>query len=518
MKDSDLTTKTDVTDDLTREKLTKVVKDVLNSQDIENLKKWYSDYIDYFRDEYGKLTDDEKKCVTNSKNFLDPCQIEIFWIKNPIYQMIVQSNLTDRKDKDIIIHGPYSTNDFLEQVRPVLREERWQKKSKEYLEYQNEETFLSHQLASVLNYFVEDIKREQFSSKFNVGYTMGRAIDKYVWIQHFRGNIATTDLKKDVELIITEIKNEAKRRKESPSTPPATTTRSQDKYDGYGVHLFPPVIVGKKTKQTPEQLLYGNTFDFTLNEKAFHTKFDDKIIIVNKDGYLFIESKQKTESLKILNLIMALGQFHDLPLYSVKEHELSQASFNKQTIDIGGMTWTVGGSIRSYLFEERFEKQTFEINKKTIIEKEKLEEIIQDARIIIKFEKLSEELRLFNEANTHLANSEYAQSFIMSWSVIERTFSDLWRKKIDQKDVDEERLGKLTNPSQWSVDFILEVLNLGGEIDDDSYDLLMELKKKRNRFYHRGKQVVKEDAERCLGYAHRILIEKISDAKKGLPE
>jgi len=39
--------------------------------------------------------------------------------------------------------------------------------------------------------------------------------------------------------------------------------------------------------------------------------------------------------------------------------------------------------------------------------------------------------------------------------------------------------------------------------------LLMELKKKRNKFYHSGKQVTKEDTERCIDYASKLLNEKI---------
>ena len=37
----------------------------------------------------------------------------------------------------------------------------------------------------------------------------------------------------------------------------------------------------------------------------------------------------------------------------------------------------------------------------------------------------------------------------------------------------------------------------------------MDLKSKRNKFYHNGKQIMKDDAERCLKYAMRLLGEKI---------
>lgn len=500
--------------ELSKEKLSKLIKDAPNQEEIENLQKWYSDYIDYFREEFQKLNEDEKKCISNTKNFLKPCQIEIFWIKEPSYQLIVQSNYPQREDKEILVHGPYNTHVFMEKIRLVLSETRFQSKIKQepiFDSYSLPETH-AEQLAQRLYGFIQNFKNQLFQPPVTEGHSMGIAMDN-TWLQEFRGNISHLDYKKEVELAITGIKQQAKSRMETQITPPVTsTTTSVEKYDGFGVHFFPPLSLGKKSKRTINQYLNGNNFDFSFTDKILDTQFDNRVVILNKDGYLFIQAKQKLEALKILNLIMALGYFHDLPLFAVKEHELSKASFNKETKTIGTMTWSMG-SIRSYLFNERFEQHSVETYQKRDVKKEKLEEILNDAKLIINIEKLGEELRLFNEANTHLGNSEYAQSFIMSWSVIERHFSDVWRTKLDQKDVDEERLGKLTNSSQWTIDFVLEVLNLGNEIDDITYDLLMELKRKRNRFYHRGKQVAKEDAERCLSLAKQILNSKISEIK-----
>ena len=65
----------------------------------ESLKQWYLKYVDYFRKECEKLSVDEKKSIGNTNNFLNPCQIEVFWITDPDYQLIVQSNFSDRPDK-----------------------------------------------------------------------------------------------------------------------------------------------------------------------------------------------------------------------------------------------------------------------------------------------------------------------------------------------------------------------------------------------------------------------------------
>jgi len=201
--------KSDITKDLTKDKLSEVMKEAPHSDESKNLKKWYSDYIDYFREEYEKLTDEEKKCVSNTKNFLKPSQIEVFWIKKPFHQLIVQSNFKDRNDKEIIINGPFSSHEFFEKIRPILKEARWQKKiEEESLSKYSDRTTYGEYLASEIHRFIEMVKNEQFHPIMPDGYTMGLGIATEVWFQYFRGNIANGNLKTNVVHIISEIKDE----------------------------------------------------------------------------------------------------------------------------------------------------------------------------------------------------------------------------------------------------------------------------------------------------------------------
>ena len=475
----------------------------------DRLKQWYLDYIDYFREKFSNLTDEEQKCVSNSKNFLPPCQIELFWLDNPSSQLIIQSNIRDEKDREIRVHGPYRSGEFLGKVGPILNEDRLQNRIEREPHPYNERETYAEEYAAALHGFIEGCKNALFQPRSDGGYSYGFYLAPDIWFQAFSGNIGNLDYKKEVEQAITQIKDAARRKNTEIFSPPVATNRP---FNGYGAHLYPPIIVGKKTKPTLEMmLLHGNASHFSFDEKVLETKIDGKIVVINDNGYVFVQGDNKSECLKLLNLVMVLGHFHDLALFAVKEHELSQASLDEKH-NITSMQWNPE-SIRSLLFYEKFGgHRSYRINK-IEVPREKLEGILNDVKFLIDSEKLSEELRLFGEANTHLANTEWSQSFIMSWSIIERHYSDLWRKKLDHKDVDGERLGKLTSSAQWSIDSILEVLNLNGEVDDENCDLLMELKKKRNRFYHRGKKVSKEDSERCLAYARKILVLKISNLK-----
>lgn len=492
----------------------KPVMDATDLEEVKNLQRWHSDHIDYFREEFQKLSDDEKKCIGNTSNFLAPCQVEVFWIKEPSYQLIVKSNNPRRQDREIIVHGPCSTHVFTEKALHVLNEARFQNKINRDDAvpsfFSSSETY-AEEMAQVLYAFTQSVQQQLFHPQIPEGPLSGRAIYN-AWAQEFKGNIASTDSKKDVGRIISELKREAKRRKEAVASPPSIATPSEERYDGFGVHFFPPVLIGEKPKPTVEQHLHGRRVDLYHLDKVVDTDLGDKTVIIYGDGYLFFQSAQKLDALRTLNLIMALGYFHGLPLYVAKEHELSQAAFDEETRTIGSMTWNTE-PIRSYLFDERLEKPRVIIRPKRKVKKEKLLEILDDARLIMNDERLSEELRLFNEANTHLENYEHAQSFIMSWSVIERHYSDMWRTKLAQKDLNKKRRGKLNNFAHRSIDTVFEVLSLDDKIDDSDYDLLMELKEKRNRFYHEGEHVARADADLCLSLAKRIVSSKISEIK-----
>lgn len=528
MEDSGLSSeKSNLTEDLTKEKLSKVMKESPHSEERENLKKWYSDYIDYFRKEYEKLFDDEKIGVNNTNNYLHPCQIEVFWIKNPTLQLIIQSNLSDRDDMEILIHGPFTTNQFIEKVKPVLNEPRWKREIEEpyFINLgSNHRTTYSESLARNLNRFIEYAKSTLFAPTRFSGDSGGTALNDKVWVKTYVGNIAETDYEKEINRLINSIKSEAKQKLEQKSQTleqvqqkkrdviqqkrePPKQNINEEKWDGFGVHLFPPVVIGKKSIPSVSQLLHGKT-GFAWRERAFDVKIEDHVLIVNKDGFIFVESSHKAEAIRFFNVIMALGILDGLSLFAVREQDLSLVNYDKENLTITGQQWH-SQTIRAQLHDFGRPQDFFLGYQIKEISEEQLLSIIKNTFKIKSNEKLVQDLRLFTEAYTHLENSEFAQSFIMSWSVIERNYSNLWRKKLDEKDLENERYSKLTNPAQWSIDYIFEALNLNGEIDDQEYDFLMELKRKRNRHYHSGAAASYEDAKRCLDFSTSLLRDKI---------
>ncbi len=277
----------------------------------ESLTQWYLNYIDYFREEYEKLSADEKKGVNNTNNFLNPCQIEIFWIADPDYQLIIQSNFNDRPDKEITVNGPYKRHEFYSKVVTILEDKRWIRKTKQKLpaEYEQFNT-LGEKMASEISKFIEMIKSDAFMPQRRDHHALiGMALED-TWTGIHAGNIGEIDHIQEINKTIQKIKQEAKGKQDRTSILQQPSSLANYRYAGFGVHLFPPIVIGAEQKRSIGELVH-NTFNRLINSKVFDRMIGNNQIIVNKDGFIFVESRSKEDALKILNLIMSFGHFMD---------------------------------------------------------------------------------------------------------------------------------------------------------------------------------------------------------------
>ena len=97
-------------------------------QTINNIRTWFIRLIKLFRTEYDKLNEAEKSFITNADDYRPPCQIEVFWLSEPLeYQIIVISHDPDRPDKEVIINGPFKGHEFVNEIEKIMNEPRWKK-------------------------------------------------------------------------------------------------------------------------------------------------------------------------------------------------------------------------------------------------------------------------------------------------------------------------------------------------------------------------------------------------------
>ncbi|NWG36745.1 hypothetical protein [Nitrososphaera sp.] len=488
----------------------------------DNLQDWFSNLIDHFREEYEKISDEEKSYgVDTSVNYRFPCQIEVFWLENPEIQLIFKFNSGNRPDKEIIIHGPLDSHNFIDRVEPILKEPRWSEVSSGRRPYLDEPgTTLAFTLARHLHRLVEMAKAMHFERRVHRGSGMGLLEGTNIWTSYHYGNIAEQDYVTIVNEILRETRSRAKNMKERSEGKAKEKVhvldKPRDNPKAYGVHFFPPIFVGRQPELTPSDVLYGRISNMPYIspfENGISMSFGKHAAIVNADGFIFIPISNKEIALRALNVIMAVGMLRGLDFLAVREHELSTIEYNKETMTPGSMTYDPEVTLRTRQFLDRMGQGTSGYRRREIDEMT-LRQIVAKAGRIFDEGKYVEDLRLLSESFTHFNDAEYAPSFVMSWSIIERHISKLWKKKVDEKDLDEDRTNKLLDTNRWSADYLLEVLNLNEEISEDDYDRYMEMKSKRNRFIHRGKQIVREDAERCFNIAKEIVVRKVGSLNR----
>jgi hypothetical protein len=102
------------------------------------------------------------------------------------------------------------------------------------------------------------------------------------------------------------------------------------------------------------------------------------------------------------------------------------------------------------------------------------------------------------------------QSFVLSWMIVEKNISWTWNKFLREEMITRKRRSKLTNPMLWTVDSILEALNLAGKLLSDDYTTLIVLKNKRNSIIHESERVTPDEAEGCFNAAKGIVQRRCS--------
>lgn len=463
----------------------------MEAKEVTTLKSWFVDLIVYFRKEFDSLPAEAKSFVSADTTYLPNCQIEVLWLKQPEYQLIIKSNFRERPDMDIVLHGPLSEEQFLPEAEALVTSPQW---AMTELTEDHRSVDYAQSLASTLNTFMSNVRASVFGPKHPKGMRFGMRVSDEVWVEMYEGNLAQEDYVKFGNSMINVIRT---RFEESKKPKPSQIQPQLAKNDGFVTFFYPPIDLGSVRKPTPSEILRGGNFDFRPPAKAFDLSFNGIPLVVNTNGLIFIGCDDKETALRILNTIMAMGTLSGVTMYAVGEHEIGQGKLDREEMAIGGHGIPMS-TIR--MMQSDFTRRPYFPG--TPVEPSKMTSIINRAAGLFHDHKLTEELRLLIESYTHLNDSEFAQSFILSWSIIERHVYQSWLRKLDDMDLDEERLSKLRGQT---VDYLLEVLNVAGDLPEPDYERYMELKVKRNKFIHKGKPIRKEDAEKCYEIAKQII-------------
>ena len=222
---------------------------------------------------------------------------------------------------------------------------------------------------------------------------------------------------------------------------------------------------------------------FTWPKKALNLEYKGRVVIIQEDGLIAIGERSILKASRFLNEIMATFFLLGSEFQTVREIDIGESKIDKASLEMREWSWR-GNTLRGQLYNTHFTRVSIE--KRPEVQKKSIEEPIKLAEKITVDSEMSDFLLFLLEAQTHLRDSAYSESMIMSWVIIERHVLWLWSNYLRGAEFPRDRRTKLTDARYWTMDFLLEALNIADQLKDEDYDEFMALK-----YLARRREVVK---------------------------
>jgi len=469
-----------------------------NSQEAED---WWISFIEDRRGESSAP-------FHTVQDYSSPCQVEVFWIEEPLEgQLIFVTRDREREDKEVIVNGPYSGENFIEKVAEVSKEDRWQKEvpPQDFDGPPGQTPRREDVLASLISKLVGRLEQSIFTDFSTPGLrflTEGR-----LWPQgSFRiltGNVVDDTPSDDTKL------GENKEEQDGDETETGKTDESEskdendedskeqeqvtEKQPAGGGFIYPAVWVDKAPDRTFEEKVWDSgDFNFDVVLKAELCGLDFQ---VRRDGLLYLVSDNGEEIQQILNTFFGIGLFHRFrrwrtllgrEIISAKyaEGEISSASYESST-----------PSGRNQLASPADQPPDHE---RGIVTTEAIERFIEITDVVYPIHNVRNRVILHLQAHTHLLDDELDASFVLNWTVVEQLIDDLLKRNIRKE-----------YGLDWE-DKALEYAAAADIIEHSEYEMLDEFRDKRNDIIHHMGSASVEEAEKLDILLSKLLVRDIN--------
>lgn len=470
-----------------------------------SLKQWYLDFVTEFRKETAKLSARERKFIQPSTNFKKPLQIEVFWLEHPTLQVSITTHLKHRKDLEIIVNGPFSSHEFYESNEKILNEERWQKMTNPRLKPSAGSVMADDIFQATSNLlFYMFSPREVVNSEKNMfamaGYTWN-PLGVNSWIQIAHWNLAESNPREMARKLIQNVKN-ASSQKPWTSSPTNQSESNKNMESCIATHIYPPVLIGKVKDLDISAKIRGQRRGWPSWDKVLQVKIKNAQVIFENDGFTTVVTNDKKIGLEILNLVFGILVIFGYQVDSVREFDLLEGVMNMEKKQI--VSWKGPlNPVRESLIRYRM-GMSIQNDFRDKIKVQDLRDSVSIAKNI--FDKpVAEDLRFLVEAYTNFNETQYGQSFMLSWMIIERIYYRLWKQWLEDNRSDQKQ-----KIPQLQFDKTLEFLKLIGKINQTEYVKLSEIRNLRNEFAHGKTPVDAKSSKICLDYAIDLIKEIVN--------
>lgn len=477
----------------------------------QSIREWLERFFSAFRHQYVSLSKVERSKVSNLDDLSPPCQVEVLWISKPEcnldYQILIFTHFSDVADQDITIHGPVHPLEALRAMENIISQSKWQRvidpKASIYFVATGDRRYavllevpFAHALRSMEGHAVRALYSKE-EKPIQIGEKSVISRDSFYWL--VPGDIRNLDVEKIVGEIIKDTKVSAAAKPQPPKPKPAQV-------NGFVTYFYPPIWIGELPPRTLRERLTGaRPTSLMFPQKALDAEHKNAKVVVNQGGLIAIGIEDKAKALEALNEIMAAALLSGVQSFAVRESELGKAEIDPQNLTIASHDMPLI-SMRTKLEQQHMGLSPDLIPfERRVLSPDDIKKILRLAEELTVDPASSTILLMLLEGYTHLQNSEYTQSFLMTWVVIEKWLDTLWEDLMKEKEITGKRKQKLVESMLWTADTILETLNLVGKLSNDAYKQVAKLKKRRNAILHNGVRATKEESEACINLASRLL-------------
>lgn len=254
-------------------------------------------------------------------------------------------------------------------------------------------------------------------------------------------------------------------------------------------------------------------------EQIYEFNYFDHSIIVRKDGTLCIikkddafDSKMALE--KLNDILSALTFLTEIPFFSVNHSNLIKVKIRDE-----GKFGTIQGMnntpmARLAWMQVTFQPDLFEFMINIPIEEFKT--MVKNAEKLNSHHDIEELLNFHLKASQFQFLNEFNMAFMMSFLIIERINFQKYKKLLDSKDIRLlEYLQKIKAKkyANWSLFKITKAFKNIGELNDEEFEILNELRTLRNDFAHGSLQenISKRNMEICIEASRTLLQNLINE-------
>ena len=471
-------------------------------------KTWFLEVIKEYRDQYKKCSDNVKKFLWKIEDFQFPCQILSLTISSPRQSYIFVTKDKKRDDLDVRSYGPFMPYQIKDAMIEILSDQNlYQPSSLKDMNEWDEISFGEF----LENDFLDILERIKYQTtqppieenKPIVGMKKASILNGFEWFVYGGDLWKLTPQSFVTKIFDGAVSREQEKRAEQVSNNISLHSEKEAVISGFATYFYPHIWVGDVPIFNFQSRVEGL---FIFPTPTFSRIYKNRVVVIGQRGFFFIEEKDKTNCITLMNEIIGTSILLGYEFDIVREEDVGEATVSTENHELRGLKYPNSLSRNWQVRKDLFGHVEENVLTSSIkIVPEKILEIVGKSEELTSNSDVSRSIVLMARASAHLKNSEFLESAILSWLIIEIYFHKLWDDFLLDSNITEKRKKKL---SFIKMDTIIEQLSLSKKISLEIYNKIMSLKKIRNEINHEGYITSLEESSSFYQFAYDLIKER----------